>query len=1104
MKLLQKSKPINYWPTSKIWKVMKLTTSLIIALTLQVSAAVSSQTVTFSGENVSFKKIKSVIKDQTNYYFFYDTAILKNVKPITINVVNASVDDVLKLALAETAVTWVVQGQTISLIPKTEIEKKSVILLPVQKLVKGIVKNEKGEPIPGANVYVKGSTIAVQTGIDGSFAIEVPEKYTKLVVSYVGMQEEEVVIGNEPLIVVLKIVGEKLEDVVVIGYGTKKRKDLTGAITKLSSDNYKNQPVLNTSDALKGRVAGVSVNNNSGAPGGGIKVRIRGANSVNAGNEPLYVVDGIALTSNGFQQINVYDIKSMEVLKDASATAIYGSRGANGVILITTKAGKSGKTKFDYSTFLSTNSPMKKYDLMDAVSYAKMANLVARAAVFPDPNSFVNKTTDMQDAVFTTALTQNHQLTLSGGNENIKYFISGFLSDQQGILLNTNQEKFGLRSNLTFKLSDRFSLDLNTFVSRINSKNNTDAGYKGNPIMTALTWAPTDPIYDDEEKGLYNVRAVSPSIWSNPYMVLKERNSKSFANVGIFNGKLSYKITDYLTFAANVGLDMNITKYAYVNNQWISPGNMGSGQGYNEAYTFQNSDILTFRKNFNKVHDFTIAAIYENTSYKQSGFDATGTGLTTLINGYNNLALNASQAISSGYSNSGLISYVARGDYAYNNKYLLTATIRRDGSSKFQGDNKWANFPSVGLGWRLSEESFIKNLNTFSNLKLRVGWGVTGNQSIAPYSTLGLMSPLIYSYGTSTSSVGYAIASPASPDLKWETTTQTDFGVDFGLLNNRLNITADYYNKDTKDLLLFTNIPQYSGGGVFLKNIGKVNNKGFELSFDYTTINTEDFIWSIGGNFSSNQNKVVSLGGEQTILRGPNNGLINSPIQAVKEGEALGAFFLIPWAGIHSTSSAAGAPLVYTAGDNHYTDTNGNNSIGDDDKIIAGTATPKYQWGLDNNFTYKDFEMNIFIQAAGGHKMFNTPYAAAALPSADVAYPTLNEVNNYWTPQNTSAVWANQSNVTNRNIIESTQFLQDASYIRVKNISLSYSLPKTIKNISSVKLSISAQNFLTFTKYKGFDPEASSTSENSDADAGIDLGAYPSPKTFTVSLNIGL
>lgn len=1100
MKLLPKTKPKNYWLSSKTWKVMKLTSVLLLALTLQVSAAVSSQNITFSGKNVPFKKVLSVIKNQTNYVFFYDITILKNVKPISINVVNAPIEKVLEQAFAETSITWIIEGKTISLIPKIEIAKESTNLSLLQKLVKGKVTNEKGEPIPGANVYVKGSTIAVQTGFDGSFTIEVSENITKLVISFIGMEEQEVVIGKDPLTIVLKEKGQELEDVVVIGYGTKKRKDLTGAVTTLSSDSYKDQPVLNSASALQGRVAGVSVNNNSGAPGGGVKVRIRGANSVNAGNDPLYVVDGIALSSLGFQDINVNDINSMEILKDASATAIYGSRGANGVILITTKTGKSGIAKIQYNSFVSFNSPMKKYDLMDAVTYAKVANITAGATIFPNPDSFVNKTTDWQSLIFANAITQNHQLSASGGNDITKYFVSGFYTDQQGLLLNSSQKKFGLRTNLGIKLSNRFNLDLGTFISRINSANNTDSGGKGNPVMSAITWSPTESVYDDEANGLYNRTGIS-TIWGNPYMVLKERNNNDFSNVGVFNGKLKYKITDWLSFTVNAGLDMKISKGAFLNNGWIAPGNMGSGQSMNESYTFQNSNVLNFHKRFNDVHDLTVTLVTENTSNKTSGFSASGSGLTSTTNGYDNLSLNGSQGISSYYSNWGLLSYMSRLEYSYNSKYLLTATMRRDGSSKFQEKNRWSNFPSVGLGWKLSEESFIKDLNLFSNLKLRAGWGITGNQAISPYSTLGLLNPVTYSYGTTNPYLGYTVGNPATPDVKWETSRQTDIGFDIGLLDDRLTITADYYNKNTSDLLLFTNIPNYSGGGSFLKNIGEVNNKGFELAVDYNAIETKDFKWSFGGNFSTNKNKVVSLGEESILLRGPINGLITSQIQAVKVGEPLGAFYLIPWTGIYNNDDPT---LGFKAGDNRYTDVSGNNSIGFEDKVISGSATPKVQWGFNNNVSYKNFELNVFLQGAHGNKMFNATYAATAVPTSDVFYPTLNEVSDYWTPQNTTANWANPGSKTNRNIIESTRFLQDAGYVRFKNISLSYSLPKSILKGSSTKLSISAQNMITFTKYKGFDPEASSTSAFSDADAGIDMGAYPSPKTVTLSLNIGL
>lgn len=966
----------------------------------------------------------------------------------------------------------------------------------IQKSIKGKVTNEKGEAVSGANIQAVGSTAAVQTDFDGNFSIEVGDNITTLKVSFVGMESQIVTVGNIPLQIVLKAQGQKLEEVIVVGYGTRKRKDVTGAVTTLSPTSYKDQPILNPTQALQGRTAGVSVSNNSGAPGGASKVRIRGANSVTAGNNPLYVVDGIALSSSGFQDININDVNSMEILKDASATAIYGSRGANGVILITTNSGKSGVAKIQFSNFVSFNSPMKKYNLMDGVTYAKMANVTAGATIFADPNSFTNKTTDWQSLIFANAITQNYQLSASGGSENAKYFVSGFYTDQEGLLINSGQKKFGLRTNLGIKLNNRFNLDLGVFVSRINSTNNGDTGFKGNPVMSGLTWAPTEPVYDDEANGLYNLKAVSP-IWPNPYMVLKERNNDNFSNVGFFNGKLKYKIADWLNFSTIAGLDMKMTKNAYLNNNWISPGNMGSGQSMNESYTFQNSNILNFHKRFNDVHDLVVTLVAENTTNKTSGFSANGSGLTTTSNGYYNLGLNVNQNISSSYSNWGILSYMTRLEYGYNDRYLVTATARRDGSSKFQGENKWSNFPSVGLGWRLSQEEFIKKLNVFSNLKLRAGWGLTGNQSIDPYSTLGLMSSVNYSYGTNSPHLGYVLGNPATPDLKWETTNQKDVGFDMGFFEDRLTITADYYVKNTSDLLLLTQIPNYSGGGTFLKNIGEVNNKGFELTLDYNAVQTKDFKWFIGGNLSFNENKVVSLGGETLIERGPIDGLFSSKIQAIKVGEPLGSFNLIPWTGVYSNDDPT---LGFKAGDNRYTDVSGNNSIGFEDKVISGSATPKFQWGLNNNVNYKNFELNIFFQGSHGNKMFNATYAATAVPTSDVAYPTLNEVSNYWTPQNTGSVWANPGSKTNRNIIESTHFLQDAGYVRLKNISLTYAIP----NLSSVKLSVSAQNLLTFTKYKGFDPEASSTSSNSDADGGIDEGAYPSPKTITFSLNIGL
>lgn len=970
-----------------------------------------------------------------------------------------------------------------------------------QQVVTGKVTNQ-GITLPGVVVRVKGGSSTVQTDTEGKFSINAAANAT-LTFSYIGFTQKEVAVNNQKsLTVELEESVNTLDAVAVIGYGTQKRTDLTGSIATLKADTYKDQPVINASAALQGRVAGVAVTQSSGAPGGQAKIRIRGANSVSLNNEPLYIVDGLALGSIGLQDINVNDIETMDILKDASATAIYGSRGANGVVIITTKAGKSGAAKVSYNSFVSLNKPMKRYDLMDAVTYANMANLTAGSTVIPNPESYAGKTTDWQSLLFSDAVTQQHQINVNGGSETIKYYVSGFYTDQDGLLANTNQTKFGLRSNLEAKLGSKVSVGVNLFAQRINSKNNGLQTSKANPVMASIAWAPTESIYDDEPNKKYNFYGLSP-IWPNPYMTSMESNVNSFANVAVLNGNLKYKITDWLTFTSNVGLDMNMTKSASLSNEWILPpsstgaSNMKSSQGLSENYNFQNSNVLTFHKLFAEKHDLTVTAVEESTVNTSSSFAANGSGLSTTSNGYYNLGLNTAQSISSGYAQWSILSFMGRAAYSYDGKYLATVTIRRDGSSKFQGNNKWSNFPSASLGWNLSEESFIKKLNIFSSLKLRAGWGVTGNQSIPAYSTLGLFNAVNYSYGTTSSFQGYTLGSPITPDIQWETTKQTDIGIDMGFFNKRLNITADYYSKNTTDMLLFTPVANYLGGGFLLKNIGSVTNKGFEFMIDAVAVESENFKWNTTLNASLNKNNVANLGGQDAIKRGVvGGGLMSSPIQVTKVAEPMGSFTLIPWEGVHQVDANG-----FKAGDPKYTDVSGNGTIGYEDMIVAGSAMPKVQWGFNNNFNYKEFELNLFIQGAYGHKMFNATYAASAVTSSDVAYPTLADAANYWTPENTGSTWANPTSKARR-YIESSQFLQDAGYARLKNISLSYNLPKSMLKFGNAKLTLSGQNLLTITKYKGFDPEATSTSSSSDVDAGIDLGAYPSPKTYTLMLNV--
>lgn len=1086
----------------KIMLVMKLTILLLITGMLSASAKVKSQVVTFSVKDVSLDKIFTTIEAQTGFVVFCDFRYIKEAKPVTLDVKKLRLNKVLDKIIEFEGLNYSIEDKTIVISDglmsnkKTNAEEDK----PNDITIQGRVKNEKGEPLAGAVVKVKSSGKAVVTNSTGSFTITASSGSDVLIVSMVGYKTIETTINNNTnLSIVLMQEVHALDSIVVVGYGTQKKSNLTGSFTTISSSDYKDQPVLNMSSALQGRAAGVSVSSASGAPGGVVKIRIRGANSINSSNDPLIVVDGVALSSISFQDINVNDIENMEVLKDASATAIYGSRGANGVIIVTTKSGKVGKIRLDANGFVTANN-IKKYNLLGPVQYAELANHIAGTDVLPDPTSYASKGTNWQNQDFRTGVTQNYQVALSGGTEKSRYYISGYYVDQTGIVVNTHQQKISLRSNIDSKLSDNVSIGLNMYLTNIQQKNNGELGGKWSVVTSTLTWAPTEPVYDDPATKQYNRNAISP-IAPNPYMLAMENDYEGKSNTAVVNGKLKWDITMWLTFDANFGLDANFFRSGSVDNEWVNQASQASRQGAYDNYTLQNSDALTFHKTFNDAHNLSVTAVYEQTGNKYTGFDANGSGLSSVAYGYYNLGLNASQTISSFYTNWGLESYLGRITYDYKGKYLFMATYRADGSSKFQTTkNKWGHFPSLSAGWKLSEEDFIKDLNVFSNLKLRASWGKTGNQAISPYSTLGLLTSQLFSYGATTNYQGYSLGNPENPDLKWETTRQWDIGLDVGIINNRINITADYFNKLTSGILQQKTIPDYDGGGSQLVNLGSVSNKGFEIAVSALAIDAHKFSWNTALNFSYYKNKVVSLGGQDIIyVAVPTfaQGLINTFIQVVKPGAPLGSFYLIPWEGIYQEADPT---LGFQPGDNKYRDVDGNGSIGYEDRVISGNPIPKIQFGFNNDVTWGNFSLNIFIQGVQGNKIFNATYAAVAMPTSDIKYPTLAAAANYWTPQNTSAQWADPASKTGRSYVESTQFLQDGSYLRFKNISLSYLLPKKWIGIGNIRLSVSAQNMITITKYKGFDPEADSQGDT-DIAPGMDLGAYPNPRAFTIGLN---
>lgn len=1081
-----------------------LTTSIqLFSATPVKSQAIDQVEISIELKNETLVKAFKKIEAKSPFHFMYRNDDVKNIRNLHVHSGKQSVAAWLKAILSNTSLNFKQIDKRIMIMPSLEnsaVGESSNLVneaLSAKVAIKGKVTDEKGEPLPGVNVKAEGFNIGTVTNINGEYEINV-EEGTTLLFSYIGFATQKILVNGKTRIdVILQIdeAGRKLQEVVVIGYGTQKKRDVTGSVSSVTADSYKDQPVLTTATALQGRAAGVSISSNTGAPGGSVKIRIRGANSINADNNPLIVLDGVALSNVSLQDINVNDVASMDILKDASATAIYGSRGANGVIMITTKSGQTGKDNLSYNTFVSFNRLPKKYDLMNAASSAAFVNHITGTATFPNPQS-LGVGTNWQDEIYRTGKSQNHQLSVNGGNEKTKYYISGYYVDQDGIVLNTGQTKYSVRSNVSTKIGSKVNVGLNLFAAHSKAHNNGDLGSKGSSVLGALTWAATEPVYNSP--GIYN-RSVSTPTALNPLMLAQESLSDNVSNSAIINGNIKYDITNWLSLSATAALDMSLTKGSFLNNEWINPTTQSSGQSSGENYTSQYNGVLTFHKVLNKIHDLTATAVYEQTSNTNQLFSANGSGLSSTSYSYYNLALNnGSQSIGSAYTNWGLQSYVGRLSYSLNNKYLLTATYRADGSSKFQrSSNKWSYFPSVAVGWRLAEESFIKDLNIFSNLKLRASWGETGNQAILPYESLGVMGQQQYTYGTIAPSLGYSLGNPSNPDLKWETTAQTDIGLDIGVLNDKLSFSIDYYNKNTTDVLLQKPIPIYNGGGFQIVNLGEVNNKGFEFSLSANAVKTKDFSWKTAFNLSAFKNKVVSLGDQSLINIGAGDGFMRD-IQVVKVGEPLASFYLIPWNGIYQTGQGA---LGSVAGDNNYTDVNGNGSIGMEDRVISGNAMPKLQWGFNNDFSYKIFSVNMFWQASHGNKMFNATYAATAIPSSDMKYPTLAEVANFWTPQNTGSQWADPASSTNRSYVESTQFLQNASYVRLKNISLSYTLSKKMIGLSDVRLSLSGQNLLTITKYKGYDPE-SDTAGNGDLQSGIDKGAYPNPKTYTVGLNV--
>ena len=875
-------------------------------------------------------------------------------------------------------------------------------------------------------------------------------------------------------------------EVVVVGYGTVRKADLAGSVAVLDNKSFKDQPITQASEALQGRVSGVNVVS-SGVPGGAVKIRIRGNNSINKSNDPLYVVDGMVRES-GLEGINPEDIKSMQVLKDASSTAIYGSRGANGVVIITTKGGVKGKTSitFDASVGISkaTNLPEKmgtKEYAQGLVDYNKIS-----ANDLQEYLDGTNPGIDWLDVMFRNGITQNYKLVFSKGTDNLETYISGNYMKNEGTLEGSSYERYTAKAKINARMKKwlDITLDLNASHGIGKGVGGLEmAGY--NPLWRAYNYSPTMNMTDDN--GFYNWDPYG-NIDNNPYADLEAIEQERRNDV--FNGHidLKFNIIDGLTFTSSNGVDYhNNTNYSFTPERALGKDRSSMSNANFQRMMLQSSNNLTYVHSWNK-HNLTATAVWEATKNEARNMQISGKNLQAESVGWWNVANALSREASNGFSDWALLSGVGRVMYNYGDKYLLTGTFRADGSSRFT-NNKWGYFPSIAAAWTMSNEKFMDGCrDVINNLKLRTSYGVIGNQDIAPYSTLGNLTPTGTFYGTPQSVTGYWGNALATPDLKWEKTKQFDFGIDLGLFNGRLNLSLDYFNKQTSDALLSTQLADYLGGSSYLINAGEVSNQGLDISLNANIIQTPNWQWSTTLNGTFLKNEVKKLTAQQPVIYGGSFQSIVEDATIIKEGEPIGTFFGYRWAGI----DAEGYDTYY-AKDGSVT-----RKPTTDDRVVLGKSTPDFTLGWNNTVRYKNFTLNAFFNSAFGMQRLNVlRYAMNSMigNSRSITDANFNKEIGKTMPDPTVA--------DNQYIGTSDKWIENASYFRCENVTLAYDLSKDVTKFADLRFSFSIQNLFTITGYKGSDPAGYSFSSlEGDRSTGIDVGTYPTPRTFTLGVRM--
>ncbi|MCM5663175.1 TonB-dependent receptor [Galbibacter mesophilus] len=1120
---------------------MKLTIILLLVsiFTVQANSYSQKTKVTLNLEDVNLEKALEELESLTKYKFLYNVNKIDPSQKVTIKANNTPLDRVLDGMFKNTKIYYQVKSKQIVLLVNEEFKSSAIDnmsgmpakMSSVQQVVEGVVTDNKNVPLPGVSVIEKGTTNGVVTDFEGKYSITLKSDKATLSYSYIGFRTKDIVVNNQSTInVKLEEETQSLDEVIVIGYGTQKRGQLTTSVASVSGDDVKNFPVTSADVLLQGRASGVQVVQNSGAPGAENYVRIRGNGSLLGQNRPLYIVDGVQMnniTTNvldaggqlttSTSDLNPNDIESMEILKDAAATAIYGARASNGVVLITTKRGKSGKTRFQLNSYTGLQEVPNELDLLNGRQYVDFINesiandnaILNTNTPVPDFIEYTGINTDWQDEVFRTAPITDVNLSMTAGGEKTKYYVSLGMFDQKGTIRNQAYNRVNARINVDHQATTKLKIG-NSLTLSYSDNDRVFTDFNSlNPLASALVFNPNFPVYNEDGSYFQDPNNLDPV--GNPVQLAEEItfNSKQKRVLGNFYAE--YNILQGLDFKTTFGVDyLQDRQQRFIPNtiEGFGAGAEATGANFEQTlWSFENT--LTYNKMFGEKHSLNALlgfSILEREEYLlRAGGSLAGSNIVTTI------AISTPTPPNNYITNYGLVSYFSRVNYSFDNKYLLGASLRADGSSRFGEDNRFGYFPSASVGWRISEEGFMENANWLTDLKIRGSVGVTGNQE-------GLSGdfPSLALYGTGQDYLstfpGIAQTSIANPSLTWEETTQYDLGLDLTMFNGRVNITADVYHKFTDKLLFFRQLPWTSGfqqdNG---SNIGKMENKGLELAF--STVNIDgDFRWTSDFNISFNQNEITELPdfdpndpiGSDFSQQQPDAFGTDGTRSVFRVGESFGSFYGYKVEGVDPDNGN----IIYENLDGSV-DEDGNPTIGISDRQIFGNALPIHTGGFTNNFSYKNLELSIFMQWSYGNDIYNQ--TAAVLESMTGFRNQSTDILNRWQspgditnipqarftdPTGLAAVGANNREISDR-------FLEDGSYLRIKDIRLSYTLPfSSFTNLDSgsVNLYVAVRNAFLFTDYSGYDPESQNNSVVTAV--GIDYLVQPQPRTFLTGFTL--